>query len=58
MNFPSLSDSAGVKDGSKGAPRSSEERDFETARGGGNQPHRINKAPDLALDNKFAALRN
>jgi len=58
INFPSLSDSAGGKDGSKGAPRSSEERDFETARGGGNQPHRIVKAPDLALDNKFAALRN
>lgn len=58
MNFPSLSDSAGVKDGSKSVSRNSEEKDFETARGGGNQQARSVEAPKLLLDNKFAALRN
>ena len=36
----------------------SEEKDFETARGGGNQQTRIIEAPKLSLDNKFSALRN
>lgn len=58
MNFPSLSDSAGMKDGSKNIPRHSEERDFETARGRGKQQDRIVEAPKLSLDNKFSALRN
>jgi len=58
INFPSLSDSAGVKDNSKGMPRNSEEKEFETARGGGNQQQRVSDAPKLITNNKFAALRN
>lgn len=61
MNFPSLSDTAGGKDGSKIGgltPRNSEEKDFETARGGGRQEARIVERPALSLDNKFSALRN
>jgi len=57
INFPSLSDSAGIRDGSS-VPRHSEERDFETARGGGNQQSRAVEAPKLSLDNKYSALRN
>merc|ERR1712179_375501 len=58
MNFPSLSDSAGIKDGSKNIPRNSEEKDFETARGGGAQQHRITEAPKLSTNNRFSAIQN
>jgi len=62
MNFPSLSDSAGIKDPSKSTPRHSEEKDFETARGGGRKVLNLQKrtidAPDLSTDNRFAALGN
>ena len=37
---------------------SSEEKEFETARGGGNQQQRVSEAPKLTTNNKFAALRN
>ena len=36
----------------------SEEKEFETARGGGNQQQRVSDAPKLITNNKFAALRN
>jgi len=55
-NFPSLSDSA-VMTKTMG-PRQSEEKEFETARGGGNQQQRVSDAPKLITNNKFAALRN
>jgi len=58
INFPSLSDSTGINDNSKGMPRSSEEKEFETARGGGNQQQRVSEAPKLITTNKFSALRN
>jgi len=62
-NFPSLSDSAAMtNDKMKKVPREipwrSEEKEFETARGGGNQQQRVSDAPKLITNNKFAALRN
>jgi len=56
INFPSLGGETG------GTPSSGRhERDFEEVRGSGSSQHhssRNNDAPQLALGNKFAALRN
>jgi len=57
INFPSLGgESAGA-----GLNNNKQERDFEEVRGSGSSQHHTSRstdAPRLALDNKFAALRN
>jgi len=57
INFPSL----GGETASGGTPSGKHERDFEEVRGSGSSQHhssRSSDAPQLALGNKFAALRN
>jgi len=55
-NFPTLSESAMTKVAKD--VRQCEEKEFETARGGGNQQQRVSEAPKLITTNKFSALRN
>lgn len=58
INFPSL---GGESAGGIGGNNNKQERDFEEVRGSGGGQHHTSRntdAPRLALDNKFAALRN
>jgi len=58
INFPSL---GGESAGGAGLNNNKQERDFEEVRGSGSSQHHTSRstdAPRLALDNKFAALRN
>lgn len=59
--FPSLSAAMGTDDPNRGQDQGSSNRGFEEVKSGGNQSSynsRAAEAPKLALDNKFAALRD